>query len=302
MSTKSTGEWLLSQNKYAPKPEVESFPKKFQRNAYTISVTSGKGGVGKTSVSVKMATELAAKNYKVLLIDCDYNLSNTAVKLGLPITQAFVDYKNESKSFAECIHQDGYFHLFSACNGSLELFEDSFRIDQLIVEILVNQEKNYDYIILDCPAGLSKDTLALNAYSDYRFFVVTPDKSSVTDSYSLIKILNKKFGIKSNHLIVNKVSNPAQYGRIVKTLSETTENFLGCRLKVLGGIPKADTDVDRFDQLLLKNADSSFQDSFSKILNKFTEESDGIAMSPPVIGVPYVRVDDFRHDVRPTIS
>jgi flagellar biosynthesis protein FlhG len=280
MSKKNSGEWLLSQNRFATHGVQELYPRRRQGQAITVSITSGKGGVGKTSVSVKMARELSDNGYKVLLIDCDYNLSNTAVKLGLPLSEAFLDFKNERSSFDECLYKDGLFHLFSACNGNLDLFEESFRIDQFIVQVLSRQEKNYDYILLDCPAGLSKDTLALNAYSDYRCFVVTPDRSSITDSYSLIKILNKKFGVKTNHLVVNKLSNKFQYNRIVKTLSEISENFLGARLSVLGGLPKDDQDVDHFDQFLLKNADTKFHRSFLKMLNRFTEESDGVTLHP----------------------
>lgn len=283
MSKKNSGEWLLSQNRFASLQGSNLYPKKREGHALTVSITSGKGGVGKTSVSVKMARELSDRGYKVLLIDCDYNLSNTAVKLGLPLSEAFLDFKNEKASFDDCLYKDRHFSLFSACNGNLDLFEDNFRIDQFIVQVLSKQEKNYDYIILDCPAGLSRDTLALNAYSDYRCFVVTPDRSSITDSYSLIKILNKKYGVKTNHLVVNKLSNKFQYNRIVKTLSEISENFLGARLSVLGGLPKEDLEVDQFDQLLLKNADTKFQRSFLKMLNRFTEESDGVALDPQVV-------------------
>ena len=74
----NTTDWLISQNKYQSK--------KTNQKAKTISITAGKGGVGKTSVSVKFARMLADKGYKVLLLDCDYNLSNTVVKLGLPVT------------------------------------------------------------------------------------------------------------------------------------------------------------------------------------------------------------------------
>lgn len=302
MSKANSGEWLLSHNKYALREARQEFPKKLERKAFTVSVTSGKGGVGKTSVSVKMAKELAAQNYRVLLIDCDYNLSNTAVKLGLPLTEAFLQYKNQAQSFEDCLYKDGHFHLFSACNGSLELFEEDFRIDQFIVQVLAVQERNYDYIILDCPAGLSKGTLSLNAYSDYRFFVVTPDRSSVTDSYSLIKILNKKYGVKCNHLVVNKLSNKFQYNRIVKTLSEISETFLGARLSVLGGLPKTEGEVDQFDRYLLKNADSKFHQSFFKLLNRFTEESDGVSLVPGVRDMLSVPPRALGQDVHQTVS
>lgn len=263
----NTTDWLISQNKYQSK--------KTNQKAKTISITAGKGGVGKTSVSVKFARMLADKGYKVLLLDCDYNLSNTVVKLGLPVTNQFYELVSAQKEFEDCVYKEGNLHLLSGCNGNIDLFNKTLEIDRIIIDILVNHERDYDYIILDCPAGITKETLTLNAYSDYRFVVVTPDKSSVTDSYSLIKILNKEFGVNDNHLLVNKISSDAQYQRMVKTLSETVESFLKCRLHILGKIEKVEAPVDQFDSLLLEEANSSLHKNFTKLISKFTEEIEG---------------------------
>ena len=263
-------DWLVSQNKYSSK--------KTSQKAKTISVTAGKGGVGKTSVAVKMAKIMASKGYKVLLLDCDTNLSNTVVKLGLPITNYFYELISAQREFDDCLHKDGNLHLLAACNGSIDMFKKSLEIDRLIIDILVNHEIDYDYIILDCPAGITKETLTLNAYSDYRFVVVTPDKSSVTDSYSLIKILNKEFGVNDNHLLVNKTSSEPQYQRMIKTLSETVETFLKCRLHILGGIKKEDVAEDRFDMILLQQENNSLHKNFVNIINKFTEEIESANM------------------------
>ncbi len=260
----SPSDWLVSQNKYSSK--------KTSQKAKTISVTAGKGGVGKTSVAVKMAKIMASQGYKVLLLDCDTNLSNTVVKLGLPITNYFYELISAQREFDDCLHKDGNLHLLAACNGSIDMFNRSLEVDRLIIDILVNHEKDYDYIILDCPAGITKETLTLNAYSDYRFVVVTPDKSSVTDSYSLIKILNKEFGVNDNHLLINKTSSEPQYQRMIKTLSETVETFLKCRLHILGGIKKEDVAEDRFDTVLLQEENNALHRNFVNIINKFTDE------------------------------
>lgn len=260
----SPSEWLLAQNKYTGKKTLQK--------ATTISITAGKGGVGKTSVAVKWAKLLADQGYKVLLVDCDYNLSNTVVKLGLPVTNDFYDLISAQKEFTDCVFKMGSFHLLAGCNGNIEIFKKGLELDRIIIDILVTHEKEYDYIILDCPAGISKETLTLNAYSDYRFVVVTPDKSSVTDSYSLIKILNKEFGVNDHHLLLNKISNDVQYQRMVKTLTETVEHFLSCSLHVLGGLRKEEGPVDSFDRILLEEENSALHKNFIKIVSKFTEE------------------------------
>lgn len=283
-------DWLVSQNKYQSK--------KTSSKAKTISITAGKGGVGKTSVAVKMARLMADSGYKVLLLDCDTNLSNTVVKLGLPITNYFYELVSAQREFDDCLHKDGNLHLLSGCNGSIDMFNKSLEIDRIIIDILVNHERDYDYILLDCPAGITKETLTLNAYSDYRFVVVTPDKSSVTDSYSLIKILNKEFGVNDNHLLINKVSSEPQYQRMVKTLSETVETFLKCRLHILGGVKFEDAPVDQFDSCLLQQENSSLHKNFVKLVRKFTEEIEGRAAADE-----YAPFTNSRHeqDVRFTI-
>lgn len=292
---KHASEWLISQNKYT---KDASSPK---RRARTISITGGKGGVGKTSIALKMAKLLAKADFKVLLIDCDTNLSNTAVKLGLPVTDYFMDLVTAKRSFEDCLHIDGNFHLLSACNGNVELFERDLEFDRLLIDVISAHERDYDYILLDCPAGLTKTSLTLNAYSDQRVIVVTPDRASITDSYSLMKILNTRYGVNENHLLVNKVSSLAQYQRMVRTLGETVENFLTARLRVLGYVAFERGAVDRFDQELLGGANSALEKDFSKVLTRFTEETLGASVFSPSSSRPYISHRERGQEVQPAI-
>jgi flagellar biosynthesis protein FlhG len=272
---KVASEWLNSfksqeANLVGSKRETPSKKSRQFTKAQTIAVTGGKGGVGKTSVALKISQQLSA-NAKVLLIDCDYNLSNTAIRLGLPVKADFISLLSSEKSFDECLYKDGNFHLLSACNGDLDLFDADFQLENFIVDILTAHESEYDYIILDCPAGLSKGIMTLNAYCNHRLMVVTPDKSSLTDSYSLIKILNHRYGIKENHLVVNMFRDVKQYQKIVTTFCETIETFLSGRTQILGGVPF----VDRFEaKFSTKNdgmAKNSIDQHFTKIAKNISE-------------------------------
>ena len=198
-----TTEWLLSfSSEKNNKSSARSLATDGFKPCCKVSITGGKGGVGKTSIALKTAQELAKSGYRTLLIDCDSNLSNTAIKLGLPLDNKFEKLLSAEASFEEVIIQQGNFHLLPACNGSDEVFESKINFDEIIIDIIASHEHEYDYILLDCPAGLSREALTLNAYCDHRWVVVTPDKSSITDSYSLIKLLNSRFGVKENHLLV----------------------------------------------------------------------------------------------------
>ncbi len=255
-------EWLLSKNNYV---------KNKVRSSKVISITSGKGGVGKTSISIKLSKVLAQRNKKVLLIDCDYNLSNTYIKLGIPVNNDFYSLISAKKDFKSVLFRDGYFHLLGACNGDISMFEGDNDISSFIKDIIEEHRKSYDYVILDCPAGISKETLDLNAFSDHRVVVANPDKSSITDAYSLIKILKLKYNICDNHLLVNKVSSMKQYHYVIKTLGETVENFLSGRLHILGKIIRARVNHDKFDQLLLNDQKNEILDDFVALAKKIED-------------------------------
>ncbi len=274
MSTKSAAQWLVGHNRFEQKKSPGSIKKNFG-NAKTISITSGKGGVGKTSISLKLAKILSDKGYKTLVIDCDYNLSNTSVKLGLPLTDNFYSLLSAQKSFDDCLVMHEGYYLLSGCNGSMDLLNESLSIEKFIIDILVSHESEFDYILLDSPAGIGRENLTLNAYSDHRFVVVTPDRSSLTDSYSLMKILSNKYGVSENHLIVNKTSSDKQYKRIVKTLGDTVDKFLNTRLKVLGGIDRKNVSVDQFDKVLFGGEDFALHQNFINIVEMFSEENIG---------------------------
>jgi flagellar biosynthesis protein FlhG len=270
-----TSEWLQSFSTITNPVKKSELRRVHDTPCVKISVTGGKGGVGKTSIALKAAQEFARAGYRTLLIDCDSNLSNTAIKLGLPLDNKFEKLLSAEIQFEECLIQNGNFHLLPACNGSVEIFEKKLNFDEIIIDIITSHEHEYDYILLDCPAGVGKEALTLNAYCDHRWIVVTPDKSSITDSYSLTKLLAGRFGIKENHLIVNMHQSEKQYQKVVLTLSETIENFLGARTMILGGIQKLDVSAEGFDTFFLSENKNEFHRNFVKLLYGFTEKVGG---------------------------
>lgn len=267
--SKKTSQWLQSHHSHF---NSETFTPRFKR-ATKISVASGKGGVGKTTCALKFAKVLADSGNKVLVVDCDYNLANTAVKLGLPINNHFHDLVSSKISFDEALYKEDNFHLLSACNGHTDLFNQNLEMSGMIIDIVSEYESRYDYIILDCPAGLNRDVCDLSSFCDYRFIVVTPDKSSITDSYSLIKILGQNYGIDKAHLIFNKISNRNQYLRLAKTFLDTADRYLDVSLSIAGKLPFLREKGDCFDLEIVKIADSKIHDHFFKIINNFTEKN-----------------------------
>ncbi len=297
MSTNSAQNWLISHNK----SENSSKIRKKQSKAKVITVTSGKGGVGKTSVALKLAKDLSKKG-KVLLLDCDYNLSNTSLKLGLPVNNYFSDFLDGSRSFSECLHTNGNFHLFSACNGSMSLFDKGVDLEQVIVQILFENEKKYDFIILDCAAGIQKEMLTLCSYSDCRLIVMTPDKSSVTDSYSLIKLLNLRYGTKKFHILFNKISSEKQFKKLVKGISSTVDQFLECQVSFIGSVPLIEGPTDRFDDELLGGANTALSKSFNNIVSVLADEMNRLTSLSKKTGPLFVQQRRNEHEVQPNLG
>ena len=275
MSVSKASRWLYSHHSHKKDNLLGREGRLLLNPARTVSVVSGKGGVGKTSFALKLSRILANEGYKVLLIDCDMNLSNTAVKLGLPINQNFYEFINNQKKFEEIIYKDNKFHLLPACNGCLDLFKEKLDWEKIIIDTICIHEDDYDFIFLDCPAGLSKEVLSISAYCDYRFVITTPDKSAITDSYSLIKILDQHYGIRMNNLLLNKISNKDQYNKIVRAMNGVVNNFLSSRLNILGFVSFFKENADDFDKELAKFSDSFIQGQFFNIVRKFIEESVG---------------------------
>lgn len=288
-----TSEWLQSFSTQNKSLKNSGLRRASDFACTKVSITGGKGGVGKTSIALKMAQELAITGHRTLLIDCDSNLSNTAIKLGLPLDNKFEKILSGEALLQDCIIQRGNFHLLPACNGSIEVFESKLNFDEIIIDIITSHEHEYDYIILDCPAGVGREILTLNAYCDHRWIVVTPDKSSITDSYSLVKLLSQRFGIKDNHLLVNMYQSDKQFQKVVITLSETIENFLGARTNILGGIPKLDVASEGFDTFFLSESKNEFHRNFVKLLYGFTEKVGG-PLNVPQQGTQQLA---YEHDV-----
>jgi flagellar biosynthesis protein FlhG len=273
MSKRELSQWLLSHR--SDKASGSHLNQVNLKQTKVAAIASGKGGVGKTTLALQMAQQLGKEGYKVLLIDCDYNLSNTAVKLGLPLNDNFFSLLSMEKTFDECVAKLEDVHLLTGCNGNSDLFDKSFELDRFIIDIITSHGNDYDYVFLDCPAGIQRETVNLAAYADYRLMVINPDASSITDTYALIKILNQRYSIKQNHLVANRIQTKNQFERVSKSLLNTVSSFLSADLKVLGAVPEIN-DLNNTLGLGKKDqATISVAEFFAKIVNRFTEESTG---------------------------
>ena len=135
-----------------------------------------------------IARHIADKGEKVLLIDCDVYLSNCYLSLGVTPARNIFDLIN-GFPLHDCITHINGVDLLSGTSG-IDIESDANFVET-VIRVIQSLDSQYDYIILDCPAGLEKRMLSLMSFSDERLLVLNPNKYSLTDCYGLIKTLRK---------------------------------------------------------------------------------------------------------------
>jgi flagellar biosynthesis protein FlhG len=242
------------------------------KKSAVIAVSSGKGGVGKTTISLKLAERLSMDGLKVLVVDCDYNLSNTGIHLGLQVKNDFYDLVSSQKNFYQCLETVRGFDLLMACSGDIGLFTSNECISDILLDIVSTHRNEYDVVLLDCPAGLNTEVLKLCAYADFRMMVATPDPASITDTYSSIKVLKRHYNISSNHLLVNRTKSITSFRNVVKTISETAEKFLTCQTKVIGAIFEGEKPSSLSAKKFFLGKNCHSYKNVIKVLEKYSEK------------------------------
>ncbi|QDP40743.1 septum site-determining protein MinD [Radiobacillus deserti] len=172
-----------------------------------IVITSGKGGVGKTTTTANLGTALALLDKKVCLIDTDIGLRNLDVVMGLEnrIIYDIVDVIQGRCKLNQALIKDKRFdclHLLPAAQTSDKSELNPEGMEQIVQEL----KQDYDYILIDCPAGIEQGYKNAVAGADKAIVVTTPEKSSVRDADRIIGLLEKE-DIEPPHLIVNRIRN-----------------------------------------------------------------------------------------------
>ena len=170
-----------------------------------IVITSGKGGVGKTTTTANIGTGLAQMDKKVILIDTDIGLRNLDVVMGLEnrIVYNLVDVIEGNCRLKQAVIRDRKYPNLYLIPSAQTKDKSAVRPEQMI-KLINGLKKNFDYIILDCPAGIEQGFRNAIAAADRALVVTTPEVSAIRDADRIIGLLEEK-GIRRNHLIVNRL-------------------------------------------------------------------------------------------------
>ena len=203
-----------------------------------IAVTGGKGGVGKTTVSVNLAVALAMSQRKVMLFDGDLGLANVDVMLGLQPTFNLSDVLAGRCTLEETILTGpAGLHVVPASSGKRNMAELSRNEHAGLVRAFSELRQPLDALIVDTAAGIADSVITFSQASQEVIVVVCNDPSSLTDAYALIKVLNRDHGIQRVQVVANMVNSPKEARDICENLRRVAERFLDVTLMFMGSIP-----------------------------------------------------------------
>lgn len=205
----------------------------------TISVTSGKGGVGKTTLTTNLALSFAMKDQKVLIFDGDFGMANVDLFFGMKVKKSLMNVLQDDAALSEIIfdvHKN--ISLISGGHGIADLQALNFFERRSLIDGLNEISGRYDWIIMDTSPGISENVLYLNSAADEICVIVTPDPASFADSYALIKLMNQKYKRKKFSVICNQVRGPQEGLNLFARFEGVVHQFLDVGLNFLATIPQ----------------------------------------------------------------
>lgn len=201
-----------------------------------ITITSGKGGVGKSNFVVNLAINLVKNGKRVLIFDADIGMGNDDVLMGIYPKHSVLDLINGSLAIEDIIVEGPEGIKLLPGGSGLNNIEDLEQTQRELFLRKIEMLEGFDYIFIDTGAGISRNVLAFISCSDEVILVTTPEPTSLTDGYSLLKAVNH-FKIKTKaNIVVNKVLEKKEGEKTFLKLKTAVNRFLALDINYLGYI------------------------------------------------------------------
>lgn len=244
--------------------------------ARIICVTSGKGGVGKTNFTLNLALALSRQNFRVLILDADLGLSNIDIVLGIVPKYTLLDVINGNRELHEVVTAGpNGIKFISGGSGIMELIDMPEGKIKMLVDKLEGINQMADIVLIDTGAGLSRAVMAFVMAADEVIIVATPEPTSITDAYAMIKTIGTKERGKRMKLLINRVENINEGKVTYEKLKNASEKFLNIQVEKLGYLTE-DVNVSRSVKLqnpfVLQFPNSSVSKNIEAIALKLTNE------------------------------
>ncbi len=205
-----------------------------------LSIGSGKGGVGKTNVVANLAVAFSRLGKRVMVLDADLGLANVDVLFGLAPKFTIQHVFNGEKELSDVVltGPEGI-QVLPASSGIPELTSLHPSEKLFLLGEMEQLNNSIDYLLIDTAAGISDNVLYFNMVAQQRIIVVTPEPTSITDAYALIKVLANRHDIKYFSILVNWAADEKEARKVYHQLTFVSDKFLGgLSLDFLGHIPR----------------------------------------------------------------
>lgn len=211
-----------------------------------IAVTSGKGGVGKTNISVNVGMALAEMGRRVALLDADMGLANVDILLGISPKYNLSHVLNGEKTLDDIMIEGAPGLQIIPASSGLQHMSDLSTIEQAgVIRAFSDINKDLDVLIVDTAAGISPSVVNFARACQEIIVVVCDEPTSLTDAYAFIKLLNRDYGLSHFQIVTNMVQSVQQGQALFNKLTKVTDQYLDVTLGFVGSVP--------FDEYLRKS-------------------------------------------------
>ncbi len=233
--TMDQAETLRALNSHDPAGIVAS---EEERETRVYSITSGKGGVGKTAVVANIAVSLAKLGKNVLILDADLGLANIDVVFGIAPLYNLNHFFTGERNLQEILFRGPLGIKILPAGSGIQNFT---RLDSAqkmkLLDALDSMHNDFDFVLIDTEAGISENVTYFNTAAQEILVVTTPEPTAITDAYALMKLLSTQYHEKHFNLVVNQIQTEDEALDVFKKLTMVSNRYLEISIDYLGSIP-----------------------------------------------------------------
>lgn len=225
--------------------QPSTLPQKTELPTSVYSVTSGKGGVGKTAVAANLAYALASMGKRVLILDADLGLANIDVVFGISPTFNLNHFFTGEQDL-QGIMVDGPIgiKILPAGSGIQNFTNLNSHQKMRLLDGLDAMQNHFDFVLIDTEAGISENVTYFNTAAQEILVITTPEPTAITDAYALMKLLSTQYHEKHFNLVVNQIVSEDDALDVYRKLTMVANRYLDISIDYLGSIPEDRQMVD----------------------------------------------------------
>lgn len=221
-----------------PRREGQGFSAPSRHVPHVITITSGKGGVGKTNFTANLGWTLRQLRRRVMILDADLGLANIDIVLGLQPEFNISHVLSGEKTMDEILTKGpGGLKILPAGSGITSMTELGEAQKISLLEQMESLHEEFDFLLIDTGAGIATNVIYFNLAAQTMIVMVTPEPTSMTDAYALIKVLSRDYHQHRFNIVTNDVSGEAEGLDVFEKLTRVADRFLNVSLDYLGCIP-----------------------------------------------------------------